>query len=679
MNDPAPRRFTLRRSVLALVAGVAVAVGSLAPRPVLAAEAPECLLPDPSKWPAPAKPYFMVAFDTSGSMASGIATNNSCGYPNTRTGHGSCAVKNTFMAYAGQANFGLASYARKMSNCGAGRYTGCTYTNLPNNVQPASCAAGGCGPEPNAVAGSPTRAGANILVPMLNDTTVPPPPSNVPQLISWVDNDCTGSTELFADGCTPLNGILRDMLRYYSVGWTYPGVGGVNYPSPLTSLANGERACRSVNVILVTDGDETCDNQADANAAAAALYAGFTKNGITWNVKTYVINFAGGSQANTNAIAAAGGTTSSYFATNEQQLALALSNIVGGSIKPETCDNTCNGVTDNGIAPIPCGTVDPMAPWCAGTITCKTPQNVAIGACAPGGGFNACNNAPKAETCNNIDDNCNGIIDDGIPSIPCVPAGAPAGLNYGPNSTCKMGTTACTNGATVCNGWIGPSAEICDGLANNCDGAVDNGVPGTGNGYVTSAPVGVTLDKTPACSVPSKVPWFNVTGPEVEQTCTKMGGAICTPPEWQVACNANLSCKWGDAPRGAACTSVAKPDPPASPGKYCNLANTFDFDPVKAGDQDGLLVTGSPALSQCFGDWSALLGNSVANDKIYDITGNLREITRVAASTYELLGGAFDSQDENGSSCQFTFYTVDQSFKFYDTGFRCCFATDPTL
>ncbi len=257
MNAPVPRISLIHRAFLSLAAGAAVAACSLSSRPVLAAEPPECLLPDPAKWPAPAKPYFMIAFDTSGSMAAAInpASNNSCGYPNTRTGHGSCAVKNTIMAYAGQANFGLASYARTMSGCsGSACYAGCTYGNLPNNSVPVQCSNGGCGPEPNPAANSTTRAGANILVPMLNDTLVPPPVSNVPQLLSWVDNDCTNSTELFADGCTPLNGILRDMYRYYSVGWTYPG--GITYPSPLTSIANGERACRSVNVILVTDGDE---------------------------------------------------------------------------------------------------------------------------------------------------------------------------------------------------------------------------------------------------------------------------------------------------------------------------------------------------------------------------------------------------------------------------------------
>jgi len=625
IDEPASRRFAAPRALLALVAGAVVVAGSLAPRSVLAAEPAECLLQDPAKWPAPAKPYFMIAFDTSGSMATAInpLSNNSCGYPNTRTGHGTCAVKNTVMAYSGQANFGLASYARKMTGCSGGCYAGCSYADLPNNS--GTCASGGCGPEPNPVAGSPTRAGANILVPMLDDTTVPPPASNVAQLLSWVDNSCAGATELFGDGCTPLNGILRDMYRYYAVGWTYPG-GGVTYPSPLTSVANGERACRSVNVILVTDGDENCDNQADAVTAAQALYAGFSKDGLAWSVKTYVINFAGGSQLNTDAIAAGGGTTASYFATNETQLALALSNIIGGSIKPETCDNVdnncngctdegfthycnvpsavasccaassaqqrsacltkyqasitpalpqgnlallpcttpaqqqapavwlcydpgekcdgvdnncasgadegitkcgsplhcpnaetcngqddncdglideggvcpnscapsaevcdgcdndCDGVTDNGIDAIPCGLpASPTVPAnCAGTITCKPSQSVPVGTCAPGGGFNACNNAPQVETCDGKDEDCDGLIDNGIAAIDCVPAGAPSGLDYGPTSACKKGQTSCLNGATSCNGFVGPSAEICDGIDNDCDGQVDEGVPGVG-------------------------------------------------------------------------------------------------------------------------------------------------------------------------------------------------------
>ncbi len=636
-----------------------------------AAEAPECLSQNPADWPSPAKPYFMIAFDTSGSMgiqvpaAPAVPVSPSCGveYGANRLGHGRCAIKNTFEAYTGQANFGFATYAVTMQGCSAGvctpggdpTYPGCNWLPFANDAAggPGCGINAGCGPEPAPAAFSSTRASANIVVPMLQDLA-PAPPTNVPDLLSWVDNDCSDSREVFAVGCTPLNGILRDMFRYYSNQWTSQALVPPNptFLSPLTSVANGEKPCRSVNVILVTDGDESCDaNPSDAVNAARNLFLGFAKDGINWKVRTYVINFSGGVKANTDQIARAGtgditphakgdapdlnvvGITDSFQAENEVDISLALSKIIGGSIQTEICDNKdnncngctdegfahycndrvaplagkccvwanavqrqtclntyngtitpqnpqgdltklpcttpaqfadpatwlcfdpketcdakdnncdgatdentltcgdpahcpvaevcngqddncngaidegcpvclvapaaetcdgcdndCDGIADNGVGSVPCGLVGPgEPPNCAGVQTCKAQQAVnPPGACAVGGGFNACTAVPLPEDCDGLDDNCNGIIDDGVAPLDCVPAGIPGNLVYfGENgnvtSQCHKGSKSCTNGAFgVCVGFIGPTPEICDGIDNDCDGNVDDAPVGVG-------------------------------------------------------------------------------------------------------------------------------------------------------------------------------------------------------
>jgi hypothetical protein len=97
----------------------------------------------------------------------------------------------------------------------------------------------------------------------------------------------------------------------------------------------------------------------------------------------------------------------------------------------------------------------------------------------------------------------------------------------------------------------------------------------------------------------------------------------------------------------------------------------YDFDSGTAGDQDGLLVTGSSSLGQCFADWGG-------GGDLFDITGNLREITKEASNQYPLMGGAFNTGAEGGAACDYDFYVVDSSFQLLDTGFRCCFDGNPS-
>lgn len=398
----------------------------------------------------------------------------------------------------------------------------------------------------------------------------------------------------------------------------------------------------------------------------------------------------------------------------------------------ETCngvDDNCNGLTDEGVvapSPVQVCNVSPTAT----SAQCTTP---AVTVACQNGGWrctfppNVCNNAggcaSTPEVCDTLDNNCNGLLNENTPNYnkPCnsddglAPPGHGACRTQGLYQCSGPNAVTCSALPANCATLPGGCTELCDGVDNDCDGAVDETFnskgsnatnfvkpvvtrvapslwmyayeasrpsasgtePGSGNGFHTSAPAGQTIDRTRACSAPGKIPWFNVSSREVEQTCTAMGGAVCSVADWQTACQATVPCTFGFGPRnsgaGTTCTT------PATTTKRCNLALTFDFNTSQAGDQDGLLPTASTALGSCWADWSGLHGNVAANNRIFDITGNLREVTRKGSNQYTLMGGAFNSQSEDGSTCGFTFYTVNQDFKLFDTGFRCCFSADPTL
>ncbi|HEX7841471.1 MAG TPA: MopE-related protein, partial [Kofleriaceae bacterium] len=140
----------------------------------------------------------------------------------------------------------------------------------------------------------------------------------------------------------------------------------------------------------------------------------------------------------------------------------------------------CNGVDDD------CdGQVDEG--FAVGT-ACSTGQ----GACARMGsivcdlasGQAVCDAQPgtgTAELCNGIDDNCDGQVDEG----------------FGLGTPCEIGTGAClragvlacdSDGAARCTAVAGaPSAELCNGIDDDCDGIVDD-VAGLGDACTANAP-----------------------------------------------------------------------------------------------------------------------------------------------------------------------------------------------
>src|SRR4029079_18195331 len=55
--------------------------------------------------------------------------------------------------------------------------------------------------------------------------------------------------------------------------------------------------------------------------------------------------------------------------------------------------------------------------------------------------------------------------------------GTACGMTVG---ECVPGATICRSGHLVCEGGQGPTAEVCDGLENNCDGHADENIPTAG-------------------------------------------------------------------------------------------------------------------------------------------------------------------------------------------------------
>jgi hypothetical protein len=240
--------------------------------------------------------------------------------------------------------------------------------------------------------------------------------------------------------------------------------------------------------------------------------------------------------------------------------------------------------------------------------------------CGADGEPGACTGAvvPASEGCNAVDDDCNGVIDDGCVcdpgvAVPCY-GGSSSTLGVGP---CRAGSATCDleGKPGECIGEVVPTVELCNGIDDDCDGSIDEGAcPSLGLGCADGTREGF-VDESAYPSIAACSGGFSVAGllSELKAQCNHQGGDSGPLPSGE-GCSAEDLCAVGfhvcvseadvadNSPTG--CTGAAP-----SPGLF--------FVTRQSGPGCGICALGEsndPACDACMCVTGCLASDLTAND-----------------------------------------------------------------
>ena len=289
--------------------------------------------------------------------------------------------------------------------------------------------------------------------------------------------------------------------------------------------------------------------------------------------------------------------------------------IVLNETKCDGIDNDCSGLADDTFPALGNTCDNGLLGACrdVGAIICD-PSNTANTICDLSVLPDAVPGAPHAETCNNVDDDCDGTVDN-------------------------------SSGARRI---IQDMVHITSGGMNFYIDRYEASRPDA-----SSLTAGVVV--TRSCSNADAVPWASVSHANALAACTAAGLRLCTGAEWQQACGGASvnSYPYGSTYQGGDCNGV---------------------DEAPDGGVHELLPTGAPSLSACV----TPTGLHDLSGNLKEWTSDSQGMTSdmPPQTIYVTRGGSFDSPS-GGLTCTTTFAQAAEQSVLGTLGFRCCKTTAP--